>query len=134
MENHYRPELKAQVSTDDEGRVRHILHEEASWQPTQRDPRGAAIEYVRAQAGLLGIADAALDRLEQPVMYTEPREEVDSFRLVDEKRQFDSVLLAFAQTYLNVPVWRAGITVTVKVEPSSIVETTNTTVAGVRAE
>lgn len=132
MESRYRPELKADVAIDDEGRVRHVLHSRDDWRSSQEDPRAAAIEYVRAQAGLLEIDDAALGRLDEPVTYTEPREEEHSFRLVDEKRQFDSVTFAFAQTYLNVPVWRAGITVAVKA-PASIVETTSTTVADVRA-
>jgi zinc metalloprotease ZmpB len=134
MENQYRPELKAHVSVDAEGIVRHVLHSEDLWRPTEENPRRAAIEYVRAQAGLLEIADPALDRLDEPVTYTEPREEGESYRLAEEKRQFDSVTVAFAQTYLNVPVWRTGISVTVKAEPSSIVESTNTALAGVRAE
>ncbi len=134
MENQYRPELKAHVSVDAEGKVRHVLHSEELWRPTEEDPRRAAIEYVRAQAGLLEIADPALDRLDEPVTYTEPREEEESYRLAEEKRQFDSVTVAFSQTYLNVPVWRTGISVTVKAEPSGIVESTNTALAGVRAE
>jgi len=134
MENEYRPELKAHVSVDDEGKVRHVLHGEERWRPADGDPRSAAIEYVRAQAGLLEIADAALDRLDEPVTYTEPREEEDSYRLAEEKRQFDSVTVAFAQTYLNVPVWRTGISVTVKGEPSTVVESTDTTLVGVEAE
>jgi zinc metalloprotease ZmpB len=134
MEHEYRPDLKAQVSIDDEGKARHVLHTEEHWQPSQKDPRDAAIEYIRAQAGLFEVGDADLDRLDERVTYTEPREEADSYRLVDEKRQFDSSTFAFAQTYLNVPVWRTGISVTVKGEPARIVESTNTTMPGVRAE
>lgn len=134
MEHEYRPDLKAQVSIDDEGRARHVLHTEEPWRSTQEDPRQAAIEYVRAQAGVLEVADAALDHLDERATYTEPREEEDAYRLIEEKRQFDSSTFAFAQTYLNVPVWRTGISVTVKSEPARIVESTNTTLAGVRAE
>jgi len=134
MENQFRPELNAHVSVDAEGKVRHVLHSEDLWRSTEENPRRAAIEYVRAQAGLLEIADPALDRLDEPVTYTEPREEEESYRLAEEKRQFDSVTVAFAQTYLNVPVWRTGLSVTVKAEPSSIVESTNTALVGVRAE
>jgi zinc metalloprotease ZmpB len=134
MENQYRPDLNAQVSTDDDGRVRQVLHRDEPWRSTTDDPRAAAIEYVRAQAGLLDIAEAALDRLDEPVSYREPREEAGSYRLVEEKRQFDTATFGFAQTYLNVPVWRTGISVTVKGEPASVVESTNTTLPGVRAE
>ena len=134
MESQYRPELKAHVTLDDEGIVRHVLHAEEFWRPTEKNPRRAAIEYVRAQAGLLKIPSTALDRLGERVTYTEPRDEGESYRLVEEKRQFDSVTLAFAQTHLHVPVWRTGISVTIKSKPISIVETTNATLAGVRAK
>ena len=134
MRNEYRPELNAQVSTDDEGRVRQVLHSEQPWRASGGGPRDAAMEYVRTQAGLMEIGDAALDRLDEPVSYTEPREEAESYRLAEEKRQFDSATFAFAQTYLNVPVWRTGITVSVKGTPGSIVESTNTALAGVRAQ
>jgi zinc metalloprotease ZmpB len=134
MESQYRPELRAHLTLDDEGIVRHVLHGEELWRPTEKNPRRAAIEYVRAQAGLLKIPSTALDRLGEQATYTEPRDERESYRLIEEKRQFDSVTFAFAQTYLNVPVWRTGISVTVKSKPTSIVETTNATLAGVRAK
>lgn len=134
MDNEYRHDLRAHVSMDDEGKVRHVLHSEEEWRPSENDPRAAAVEYVRAQAGLLDIPDAALERVDEPVTYTEPRDEEDSFRLAEEKRQFDSVTFAFAQTYLNVPVWRRGVSVTVKADPPSVVESTSTTLPGVRAD
>jgi zinc metalloprotease ZmpB len=134
MENEFRPDLGAQVSIDDEGIVRHVLHSDEQWRPSEDDPRRAAIEYLHAQAGLLGIGDAALGNLDEPATHTEPRPEDVSYRLEEEKRQFDSVTFAFAQTYLNVPVWRTGVSVTVKREPARVVECTNTTLTGVRAE
>src|SRR5215218_6352587 len=135
MENEYRPELKAQVTVDDDGIVRHLLHTEEPWRPPTEgalDPLRAAVEYIRAQSGLLGIADATLEGIDERVSYAEPRMEQDSYRLVDQKQQFDSATFAFAQTYLNVPVWRRGISVTVKRDSSGVVESTNTTLPGVQ--
>src|SRR5262249_47550933 len=134
MDSRYHPELNAYVSTDDEGRVRQVLHGDEPWRPAGDSPRRAAVAYVRSQAGLLEISDVALDRLDDPVTYNEPRAAEDSYRLAEEKRQFDSSTFAFAQTYLNVPVWRTGISVTVKGDPGSIVESTNTTLPDVQAE
>ena len=114
MEDRYRDDLKAHVTTDDEGRVRQILHTDERWVATEAGPRRAAIEYVRAQASVFEIAGSALDRLHEPVAYAEPRDEGGSYRLSEAKRQFDSETVAFAQTYLNVPVWRRGIVVTVR--------------------
>ena len=135
MEHEYRAELKAQVMVDEDGIARHVLHTEEPWRPPTEaplDPLHAAIEYVRAQSGLLGMQDAALESADERVSYAEPRPEQDSLRLVDEKQQFDSATFAFAQTYLNVPVWRRGISVTVKRDSSGVVESTNTTLPGVQ--
>lgn len=132
--NQYDPELNAYVSTDDQGRVRQVLHGDQPWRPSERGTGPSAIEYVRAQAGVLEIGDADLDRLDERVTYTEPRDEGTSYRLAEVKRQFDGATVAFAQTYLNVPVWRSGISVTMKADPELIVASTNTTLDGVHAE
>ncbi|HEU4756270.1 MAG TPA: hypothetical protein VFS72_06380 [Agromyces sp.] len=135
MDIQYRPELDADVATDDEGRVRHVRHVDEHWRSSEERPRDAAIEYLRTRTGGLETADASLEHLDEPVSYTEPREEGSSLRLVEEKQQFDSSTVAFAQTYLGVPVWRTGVTVTVKTErPALVVESTSTTIADVSAE
>lgn len=134
MQNEYRPDLRAHVSVDDEGRVRQILHGQEQWQTGEGDQRRAAVEYLRAHAGVLDISEEALRSPDERAEYTEPRAEGESYRLVEEKRQFDSTTFAFAQTYLNVPVWRTGVTVTVAGRPNRVVESTSTTLAGVRAE
>src|SRR5262245_17783143 len=103
MESEFRPDLKAHVTIDDAGIVRQILHTDERWLPEQQSPRRAAMEYARAQADLFRIAPTALDRLHEPVDYANPRDEGESYRLAEEKRQFDGTTVAFAQTYLNVP-------------------------------
>lgn len=135
MNDEFRPDLKAHVVTDDEGKVRQVFHTDERWLPSVENPRQAAIEYVRSQASLLEIAPTELDRLHELVTYTEPRrQEGDSYRFAEEKAQFDSATVAFAQTYDNVPVWRTGISVTIKREPSRVVESTNTALQNVKAE
>jgi zinc metalloprotease ZmpB len=134
MDDQYDPDLKAQVSTDEDGTVRHILHTDERWLPSEEDPRRAAMEYVRSQAAPLRIQEATLDSMEEPVSHAAPRSEGESLRVVEEKRQFDSTTVAFAQTFLNVPVWGTGVSVTIKGGPSRIVDCTNTTLADVQAE
>jgi zinc metalloprotease ZmpB len=134
MNDQFRPDLRAHVVTDDAGKVRQVFHTDERWLPSTENPRLAAIEYVRSQAELLEIETAALDRLHELVTYTEPREEDASYRLAEEKSQFDSTTVAFAQTHHNVPVWRTGVSVTIKGEPSRIVESTDTTLPAVSAE
>lgn len=135
MESQYRPDLRANVMIDDAGKVRHILHHGEPWRGTTDDPVAAAIEYVRERAGLLQLADTTLSHLDEEVAYTDPRDEGDEYRLDDVKRQFDTVTVSFAQTHLNVPVWRTGISVTVKQENerSRVIEVTDNTLPTVRA-
>lgn len=134
MPSEYRPDLRARVSVDESGKVRHVQHTEQKWQATEDDPRRAAIEYLRAQREVLGMAEETLTSPDHEVNYAEPSDGGDSFVVTEEKRQFDTVTVGFAQTYLDVPVWRAGITVTMQVDPNRVVETTNTTVPEIRAD
>ena len=54
-------------------------------QASEQSPRLAAAEYVRAKAGVLGIADAALDRAAEPVTYTEPRADNEAVDLAESR-------------------------------------------------
>ena len=134
MNMEFRPEINAQVAMDDEGRVRHILHIDEPWRSSAETPREAAVEYLREQSGTLETGGISLEGMEERATYDEPREEGSAYRLVDEKRQFDSTTVAFAQTHLGVPVWRTGVTVTVKDNPTRVVESTSTTLPEVDAE
>jgi hypothetical protein len=134
MDMEFRPDINAQVATDDEGRVRHVLHLDEPWRSRAETPREAAIEYLRAQAGTLETAGVALGAVGERARHDEPGDVDSSYRIVDEKRQFDSTTVAFAQTHLGVPVWRSGVTVTVKGDPTRVVESTSTTLPEVHAE
>jgi hypothetical protein len=134
MRDEFRADLRAHVVTDEQGKVRQVLYTGDRWLPSVESPRRAAVEYVQSQAGLLEIEPTTLDRLHELVTYMEPRRrEGASYRFAEEKEQFDSATVAFAQTYDNVPVWRTGITVTIKREPSRVVESTDTTLPNVAA-
>ncbi|HEX6254203.1 MAG TPA: hypothetical protein VFZ70_00190 [Euzebyales bacterium] len=134
MNMEFRPEINAQVATDDEGRVRHVLHIDEQWRSSAQTPREAAVEYLRVQPGTLETGGISLEGMAERATHDEPREAGSAYRIVDEKRQFDSTTVAFAQTHLGVPVWRAGITVTVKDDPTRVVESTSTTLPEVDAE
>jgi zinc metalloprotease ZmpB len=143
MESRYRSDLRADVMTDEEGKVRHILHRGEPWRASQSAPTAAAAEYLRAQAGVLELAETTLGDLDERVVDIEPHDEGTSYRLAEVKQQFDSATVAFAQTYLGVPVWRTGISVTLRPQPSPagdatdgpsarVIEVTDTTRPAVR--
>ena len=72
--------------------------------------------------------------MHQQVSFLEPMEQGIEYRLSEEKRLFDSATISFTQTYLNVPVWQAGFTVTVKSNPYRIVSAVNTSQEGLDAK
>lgn len=132
MKSEYRPDRKAHVVVDDEGAVRQVLHSQELWSPEEQgDAWQTAVAYIRQHMPVLLIPEETVDRLGEQVSYTQPRDEGVSYRVEDEKRQFDATTFGFAQTCLNVPVWRAGLSVTVKGGPNRVVSSTDTSLRDV---
>jgi hypothetical protein len=134
MKESYRPVLKAHVLTDDANRVRAIRHTGEYWESPIGGGLMTATAYLRGFASVYEIASAKLDRLESKVTFLDPREQGEEYRLSEERRQFDSETLGFYQTYLNVPVWRAGLKVTVKQGPNRVIASEDTSQPGVDAK
>jgi hypothetical protein len=134
MKESYRPVLKAHVLTDDANRVRAIRHTGEYWESPAGGGLLTAAAYLRGLAGVYEITTAKLDRLETKVSFLNPREQGEEYRLAEERRQFDSETFGFYQTYLNVPVWRAGLKVTVKKGPNRVVASEDTSQPGVDAK
>jgi hypothetical protein len=129
----YDPGLKATVTLDYAGGVRGINHLEYREMENLRG-RGAAAAYVRDIAGKLNITPEALRSLEQPVSYLDPRPQGVEYRFSEEKGSSDMATYAYYQTYLNTPVWAAGVTVTLKQAPARAVAATNTSEHGIDAK
>lgn len=133
MKESYRPDLRAHVQIDDANRVRAIHHSQEYWDSPTGGGLMTAVAYLRHFAGVYEIATPKLDRLETKVSFLDPREQGEGYRLGEERRQFDAETFGFYQTYLNVPVWRAGLKVTVKQGPNRVVRSEDTTQDGVDA-
>jgi hypothetical protein len=129
----YRPDLKAYVLTDDANRVRAIRHSQEYWESPIAGGLTTATRYLRDFASVYEIPSTRFDRLEMQVSYLDPQEQGEEYRLSQEKRTFDAETFGFYQTYLNVPVWRAGLKVTVKQGPNRVVRSEDTTQLGVNA-
>ena len=134
MKTIYDPTLKANVTLDDTGHIRGINHLDEYREIEHVRGRDAAATYVRDIAGKLNIAQESLRSLEQPVTYHDPQEKDVEYRFSEEKASFDSATYAYYQTYLNVPVWAAGVTATVKQAPERVVAATNTSEHGIDAK
>ena len=134
MQTIYDPSLKANVTLDDSGHVRGINHLDEYRAVEHLRGGEAAAAYVRDIAGKLNIAREALHSLEQPVSYLDPQAQEVEYRFSGEKALFDSATYAYYQTWLNTPVWAAGITATIKQAPTRVVSATNTSEHGIDAK
>jgi hypothetical protein len=134
MRTDYHPGLNATVTSDETGRIRGILYFDKFREIENVRGRAAAEAYIRDIAGHLNVAPEAVRSLGEPASYLDPREQGVEYRFSEEKASFDSVTYVYCQTYLNTPVWGAGITVTLKEKPARVVAATNTSVEGIDAK
>ena len=134
MRTVYDPKFKANLTLDEDRRVRGITYVDEYREVQGHRGRDAAVTYIRDVAQGLAIEREALQSLEQRVSYLDPRLQGVEYRFSEEKGFFDSATYAFYQTYLNTPVWTAGITVTVKQAPARVLAATDTSERGIDAE
>jgi zinc metalloprotease ZmpB len=124
MKTIYDPALKANVTRDDDERVRQINHSDEYWDASEFAPKQGADAYVKEMSRLLNIREGELAHLQQSVSYWDPREQGVEYRLSEERPMFDSTTIGYMQTALNVPIWGAGLTVTMKHGPNRVVACT----------
>lgn len=125
MNTTYRPDLKAHVSVDARNRVRQIRHSQEYWESEESVPRVSAETYLHDWARTLQIPNEQLNNLSKKASFFDPREQDVQYQLDEEKHLFDSTTVGYYQTYLNTPVWRKGLSVTIKQNPNRIVSSTN---------
>ncbi|HEY5674200.1 MAG TPA: hypothetical protein VIR78_10875 [Malonomonas sp.] len=134
MRTTYDSTLKANVTLDADGRIRDIHHIDAYHEIEQLRGRAAATAYVREMGGTFNIIPQALHSLERQVSYLEPLAQEVEYHFSEEKVSFDSATYGYYQTYLNTPVWAAGVTATLKQAPARVIAATNTSVQGIDAK
>jgi len=133
----FNDKLNANLRIDNAGVVRGIKHQ-AYYVEAGLKGREAAVAYIGKVASVLGISDSTIKQLEQRVNYFAPQELKEALQeklqFSDEQTTMDSSTYTFYQTYLNTPVWEAGITVTLKHNPLMIIAASNTCVSGINAK
>ncbi|MBI5433584.1 MAG: hypothetical protein HZA52_12210 [Planctomycetes bacterium] len=133
MNTTFHPELKAFV-TRDGPRVRVIGHRQWLRPSKETAPRLAAESYLRDVADTLGVPSARFAHAHAAVEHRTPRKQPLEYRFGGAKGFFDSTTFAYWQTIHNTPIWKAGMTVTVKLAPSRIVSLVDHSHAAVDAE
>ena len=124
----YDDRLKADLALDENQKVRHVRHSQEYRLSEENIPRVAAAQYLNDIAEVLQIPQEQLRGLSKQAQHQVPAEQGVEYQLNEEKRMFDSATISYYQTYMNVPVWRAGLSVSVKTGPTRIMSVTNTSV------
>ena len=121
----YSSELKAHLTLDDNRQTRHILHTPQYFLSEKNNARLAAVDYLRRLGDIFDIRAAQLRNLNQPVSFLDPHARDIEYRYYETKKFFAAATYCYYQTIHNVPIWRAGATVTVKANPYRIVHADN---------
>lgn len=132
MKTTYQPSLKAHVSVDNNEQVKHIRHSQEYWYSEEAAPRPIASEYLQQLSEVYKIPQTQLKNLHQQVSHFDPREQDVEYQFAEEKQLFDGTTIAYAQTFLNVPVWRKGVAVKIKQNPYRVVGSTNNSENGLQ--
>src|SRR5262245_16709347 len=132
MKTRFDAKLKAQVSVDDEDRVRAINYSDAPAMEAG-SPRDAAVAYLKSAGKTLNIPANRLLHVNERVSHKEPHPQDVEYRIAQEKTLFDSTTVAFAQTINNLPIWGAETAVTVKHGPNRVISAVDTSHAAPQA-
>ena len=111
---------QTKIVRDAGGIARMLFHADRYVATQAATPRLAAHDYLHRYGRLLGLRRQHLGNLFRPIEQ-EPTEADVEYRLLSEKHQFDMTTVAFHQTGLGLPVWEAGLSVTMKHKPLRVI-------------
>ena len=107
------------------GIARQVFHANRYVVTDAPTPELAVRDYLSRYGDLLGLQPRQLERLSLAPELTPTSDEVE-FRILSEKHQFDLVTVSFYQTYFGLPVWEAGLSITMKAQPFRVVSAQTT--------
>ncbi|MES9833404.1 MAG: choice-of-anchor D domain-containing protein [Candidatus Thiodiazotropha sp. DIVDIV] len=131
MKHRLETDLNATITRDDSGTIRALTFADNN---SSTPNNTSAKSHLRRLAGEIGIDIAELRELDRHATHAEPKKSGPSFHLADKKRFFDTTTYVYAQTYLNTPVWDAGITATRNDITGRIISIVNASKTGMDAE
>ncbi len=110
---------QTRILRDDAGVARTLSHDRYIASDAQT-PQLVASDYLARYGELLGLGPDELRHLFAPVE-REPTGDATEYRLRSEKHQFDLTTVVFSQTHFGLPVWEAGLSITMKDNPLRII-------------
>jgi zinc metalloprotease ZmpB len=111
---------KTKVIRTSDGTARLLSHTDKYVATKSQNPSLAAYEYLGRFGRLLGLRYEQLKNLSRSAEH-EPIAARVEHRFLSEKRQFDISTVSYQQTCFGLPVWEAGISVTMKHNPLRVV-------------
>lgn len=116
------------VVRDKKGVIRHLRHLQEPYRPAEDlitpKPQKLAADYVHDVASIYEIDDELLVDINKPVE-KEPIEEGARLRLVKEKKMLETTVVSYVQTHFGLPIWEAGVSVTLHSNPLRITSSTS---------
>ncbi len=116
MFEEFHARTRTKLVRDASGAPRILTHSDRYYASKAATPQLAAHDYLSRYAALLGLQRQHLKNLTAAIDQ-EPADAAVECRLLSEKRQSDLTTVAFHQTCFGLPVWEAGIAVTMKHDP-----------------
>ncbi|WP_143044200.1 hypothetical protein [Nonomuraea jiangxiensis] len=114
-------DLDVEVEYDERGIVRGLEHLERPYPGSDEpDPRRVAARYVDDVAHIYHIPGSMLTGLWAPVG-GRPVQEPTRLRFAEEKSLTQATIVAFVQTALSLPIWEAGLSVSLLPDPLRVV-------------
>lgn len=111
---------QARIVRDADGVARILSHADRYIEAEARTPRAAARDYLSRYGHVFEVQPRHLRNL-LAAPQRHPTAAGNEFRYAAAKSQFDLTTLAFQQTCFGLPVWEAGLSVTMKHAPLRIV-------------
>lgn len=116
------------VERDAQGVIRHLRHLQEPYVSTglaAPTPRAMAMDYVRDAATIYGIDHSLLSDLGKQVG-KELIEEGSQLRFAEEKSLMGTTVVSYVQTYFGLPIWEAGVSVTLQDKPLRVTSSQST--------
>jgi zinc metalloprotease ZmpB len=111
---------QTKIVRDADGIARALSHANRYVATEAPTPQLAARNYLSRYGELLGLRREQLTHLFLPTEREPTADEIE-YRFVSEKHQFDLTTVALYQTCFGLPIWEAGLSITMKDNPLRVV-------------
>ncbi len=125
MTQEFNPARNVYLDKDAQGTVIQLNHTHAPVLISGNTPQIVAGTYLNQFGELLGLASGQLKNLSLSPSTSVEQANVE-YRFSLEKHQFDTATVAYYQTDLGLPVWQAGISVQLKLNPFRVLSAQST--------